>query len=98
LKKIVGNQRTMVVLDSAHEKEHVLKEIELYSKFVQKGDYLVVEDTDINGHPVRPEFGLGPMEAVGTFLRKREDFIIDSKREKFMLTSCPKGFLKRIRQ
>jgi len=98
VEKIVGSQRAMVVLDSAHEKEHVLKEIELYNKFVQKGDYLIVEDTDINGHPVRPEFGHGPMEAVETFLKKIEDFTIDSKREKFMLTSCPKGFLKRIRQ
>ena len=97
VKKLVNNKRCMVVLDSAHNKEHVLKEMELYGEFVSKGCYLVVEDTNINGHPVLPEFGPGPMEAVEEFLRKRGDFAIDLKKEKFMLTFFPKGFLKRIR-
>jgi len=97
VEKIVSNKSSMVVLDSAHNKEHVLKEMELYSKFVSNGCYLTVEDTNINGHPVLPEFGPGPMEAVKEFLHKRKDFTTDPKREKFMLTFCPKGFLKRIR-
>jgi cephalosporin hydroxylase len=69
--------------------------MKLYSKFVSKGFYLVVEDTNLNGHPVLPEFGLGPMEAVLEFLHERADFAIDPKREKFMLTVSPKGFLKK---
>jgi cephalosporin hydroxylase len=98
VKKLVSNKRCMVVLDSAHNKEHVLKEMELYGEFVSKGCYLTVEDTNINGHPVLPESGPGPMEAVEEFLRKRGAFAIDLKREKFMLTFCPKGFLKKIRE
>jgi hypothetical protein len=36
------------------------------------------------------------MEAVLEFLHERADFAIDPKREKFMLTVSPRGFLKKI--
>ncbi len=94
---LVNGKRAMVVLDSAHNKEHVLKEMELYGPLVSRGCYLTVEDTNVNGHPVFPEYGPGPMEAVEEFMRENEDFVIDPTREKFMLTFFPKGFLKRIR-
>jgi len=96
VKKFVGKKSAMVVLDSAHEKPHVLREMELYSKFVSVGNYLVVEDTNIGGHPVSPG-GNGPMEAVEEFLRNRKDFEVDRTREKFLLTFNPKGFLRRIK-
>ncbi|MCD6100380.1 MAG: class I SAM-dependent methyltransferase [Candidatus Marinimicrobia bacterium] len=98
VKEIVGNKTAMVVLDSDHSKDHVLKEMELYSEFVSVGNYLVVEDTNINGHPVLLGWGEGPMEAVEEFLRRRDDFVIDRSREKFLLTFYPKGFLKRVNQ
>lgn len=97
VEKMVGKKSAMAVLDSAHEKEHVLKEMELYSKFVSVGNYLVMEDTNINGHPVLPKWGPGPMEAVEEFLNNRKDFKIDRTREKFLLTFYPKGFLKRTK-
>lgn len=97
VEKAVGKKSAMVVLDSAHDKEHVSREMELYSKFVSVGNYLVVEDTNINGHPVLPGWGKGPMEAVEEFLRNRKDFKIDHTREKFLLTFYPKGFLKRTK-
>jgi len=94
--RIVGKKNAMVVLDSAHEKTHVMREMELYSRFVSVGNYLIVEDTNIGGHPVSPG-GNGPMEAVEEFLRNRKDFEIDRTREKFLLTFNPKGFLRRIK-
>jgi cephalosporin hydroxylase len=33
VEELVGGKRAMVVLDSAHNKEHVLREMELYSRF-----------------------------------------------------------------
>jgi cephalosporin hydroxylase len=87
----------MVVLDSDHAEAHVSRELELLSPWVSVGSYLIVEDTNINGHPTYPAFGPGPFEAVATFLEKHPDFVVDLSREKFLMTFNPRGFLKRIR-
>jgi len=89
--------RVMVTLDSDHRKAHVLDEIRIYSRLVTQGSYLIVEDTNINGHPVLESFGPGPMEAVQEFRRESADFEDDHMREKFLLTHNPKGYLRRIR-
>lgn len=87
----------MVVLDSDHRKNHVLSELELYGKYVTKGSYLVVEDTNVNGHPILPNFGPGPMEAVEEFLLENDEFEIDESKHKFLVTFCPKGFLRKVK-
>jgi cephalosporin hydroxylase len=68
-----------------------------YSRFVSPGSYMIVQDTNINGHPVYPTFGPGPMEAVLEFLKDNADFEIDHGKEKFLLTAYPSGYLKRVR-
>jgi cephalosporin hydroxylase len=90
--------RVMVVLDSDHSKAHVLEELKLYAPLVTVGLYLIVEDTNINGHPVRPDFGPGPMEAVDEFLKDNDHFQIDPGREKFHLTFNPRGYLGKVRE
>jgi cephalosporin hydroxylase len=87
----------MVVLDSDHSEAHVLQEIRRYSPLVQVGDYLVVEDTNVNGHPAYPGFGPGPMEAVEKFLAESSEFAVDARCERFLLTMNPRGYLKRVR-
>jgi len=83
------------ILDSDHSKRHVLREMEAFTPLLRKGDYMVVEDGCVNGHPVRPEFGPGPYEAVEEFmLRHPQAFTPDSAREqKFGITAAPKGYL-----
>jgi cephalosporin hydroxylase len=94
--RAAGKEQVMVVLDSDHRAHHVRKELELYSRFVTVGSYLVVEDTHVNGHPLIDNHGPGPYEAVEEFLRDRSDFVVDRSREKFLLTFNPCGFLRRV--
>ncbi|HEX6208208.1 MAG TPA: CmcI family methyltransferase [Actinomycetota bacterium] len=93
---IVGRSRAMVILDSDHSRDHVLGELRAYGPIVSPSHYLVVEDTNINGHPVLPDWGPGPMEAVEEFLRESEDFVVDENREKLLLTFNPRGYLRKV--
>lgn len=93
---VADSDTVMVILDSDHSKEHVLNELQIYNQFVTKGSYMIVEDTSVNGHPVLPDHGPGPMEAVEDFLNVNEQFVVDRSREKFYLTFNPKGYLKKV--
>jgi cephalosporin hydroxylase len=88
-------ERVMVVLDSDHGRDHVLQELELYGALVTPGCYVVVEDTNVNGHPVLPDHGPGPMEAVEAFLQATDAFEVDRSREKLLLSFNPSGYLRR---
>ena len=86
----------MVILDSDHRKRHVSRELELYSPFVTKGSYLIVEDTNIN-RAVRKDHGPGPGDAVDDFLATTDRFVVDPECEKYFLTFNPGGYLQCVR-
>jgi cephalosporin hydroxylase len=93
----VGDSRAVIViLDSDHTRDHVRREMELFAPLVGAGYYLIVEDTNINGHPAYPDFGPGPMEAVVDFLDDHGEFTVDPVGERFLMTANPRGFLRRI--
>ncbi len=97
VKSMIGDgDSIMVILDSDHSKHHVLNEMKIYGEFVTKGSYLIVEDTNIN-HPVPSDLEFGPMEAVEEFLRENECFVIDSTKEKFIMTFNPNGYLRKVK-
>jgi cephalosporin hydroxylase len=97
VRKLTGDvPHGLVVVGSVAPRQQISKEIASYERFVSVGSYLVVEETMVNGHPVRPEFGPGPWEAVKQ-LNRRSDFVADPSLERFALTFNPGGFLKRVR-
>lgn len=94
---LAKDQKTvLVILDSDHHKAHVLAELQIYSQLITPGSYLIVEDTNLNGNPVVSNFGPGPKEAVEEFLKENSQFEVDKRREKFMITASPGGYLKRV--
>ena len=87
-----------MILDSDHAKGHVLRELDAWVPVLRSGDYLVVEDTCVNGHPVRADFGPGPWEAVGEYLAANPGKLLhDAARErKFGFTAAPRGFFVKL--
>jgi cephalosporin hydroxylase len=85
------------ILDSDHSKDHVLAEMISLRDVLTSGDYLIVEDSNVNGHPVLRSHGPGPYEASEEyFSRFPNDYRRDSQREKkFGFTFSTNGFLVR---
>jgi len=96
VKSILRGRKGMVSLDSDHHKEHVLAEMKIYKSCVAIGSYLVVEDTNLNGHPVKPSFGPGPYEAVEEFIQAEQNFLLDDVWKRNRISFHQHGWLKRI--
>lgn len=94
---IKKGDKVMAIMDSDHSKDYVVKELRIYSNLVTKGQYMIMEDTNVNGHPVFSDHGPGPMEGVVEFLKKEKRFKADISREKFYISQNPNGYLLKIR-
>lgn len=99
---ITGNCReVMIILDSYHTHDHVLKELRLYSPLVGNGHYLVcgdtiVDDMSIPDNRTRP-WGPGnnPKTALSQFSKENDRFEIDKTIENKLLLTCnPGGYLR----
>ena len=98
------SKKKIIFLDSNHTKDHVLEELNKYSKILKKGEYIVVMDTVIdmidNKFNKNKPFGKGnsPMDAVKIFLKTNKNFKLDKFYEnKSFLTVARNGFLKKIK-
>ena len=101
-KKIPARSKTLVCLDANHIKNHVLRDLELYQEFVPIGSYIVVFDTissDLAKRGAAKELYIdnGPGEAVTEFLKKNNDFQIDTQFNKLYSSHNQNGYLKRIK-
>ena len=94
----VQGRKVVVILDSDHSCDHVLKEMEIYAPLVSVGSYMIVQDTNLSGHPVSvDDYPLGPMEAVDTYLTTHDNFVVDQSRERLLLTMNPRGYLRKVK-
>jgi cephalosporin hydroxylase len=93
--RAVDKSPILVILDSDHSSRHVIEEMRAYHSLVTPESYMIVEDGNINGHPVFPTFGPGPTEAIEQFLRENNDFEVNRNCEKFLLTFNPGGYLRK---
>lgn len=85
--------RVLVNLDSLHSYEHVSRELELYAPLVSEGSYLICEDgideVLLGGHFLI-------LTATRDFVAAHPEFEVDSECERYLLTNCPEGFLRRV--
>jgi cephalosporin hydroxylase len=83
------------ILDSNHKKYHVVAEMIGLREVLQPNDYVIVEDSNINGHPVARGWGEGPFEAMEEYFRRYpDDYSRDKQREnRFAFTFATNGFL-----
>lgn len=103
IKSFLENRKVMVSLDSDHVMNHVYQELNVYSKLVSVGQYIVVEDTFLGEYGVftteaeerfRPDTGKTPKDAVDLFIQSNKEFEIDKSRNK-VISMNPNGYLKR---
>ena len=98
---IAGEEPVLVALDSNHSRDHVLRELELYSRLVSPGSYVVVFDTVMdlvadtpNGKSDWKLTGAGA--GLRAFLETHPEFQIDPYYNRLGATYCENGFLRRL--
>jgi cephalosporin hydroxylase len=94
--RIPAGGTVMVILDSDHSRDHVLQELHVYGPLVTPDSYLIVEDTNLNGHPVMTTLGPGPAEALEEYLKIDRGFVVDTTMSKFLMTFNPRGYLRKV--
>ena len=67
VQKHANGKKGLVLLDSLHAKEHVLKELRLYFKFVAEDSYLIVNDTHLEVLGIMGPDKEGALSAVQEF-------------------------------
>lgn len=106
--EITKDSKIMVFLDSNHSKEHVLAELNAYSKFVSVGSYIVAMDGIMENMVGAPRSQKdwnwnNPKAAAEEFVKNNKDFIIEEPEFDFnegvikkRVTYWPGAFIKRI--
>ncbi|WP_028313380.1 cephalosporin hydroxylase family protein [Desulfatibacillum aliphaticivorans] len=107
--QIAPGETVLVLLDSCHTKEHVLKELDAYSPLVTPGSYIVAMDgimKDLVGAPrSNTDWDWNnPSDAALEWVEAHDDFIIEEPAFPFnegdvksRVTYWPNAFIKRVK-
>ena len=95
--------KVLVILDSNHSYEHVFQELQLYSKFVSLGSYMVTMDgiqKMLADNPTgKSEWKYdNPLRAIQDFLKDNSQWKVDPHYNRLHITYTPQGFLKKVHQ
>lgn len=94
--------RVLIIHDADHSKQAVLRDLRNYADLVTLGSYFIVEDgivdvfTGPSSKRLRWDNRPGPLAAIREFLLEDNRFTVDNERERYLITSNPCGFLKRV--
>lgn len=91
----VGDGSALVILGGGGRRQQLVDEFRAYSPLVSVGSYLIFEDTIVNGNPVWPGHGPGPLEAMRGLLPHHGEFVQATDVEKHGLTFNRGGYLRR---
>ena len=89
-------KKVLVIEDSSHEYQNTLNVLKKYSQLVTVGSYLIVEDS-ICHHGLNIGPNPGPYEAISDFLASNSSYYSDRKKEPFLITWNPTGYLIRVK-
>lgn len=99
-----GSRKVLVILDSNHTHEHVLRELRVFGELPEKGQYLLCCDTIVEYMPpqvhVSRPWGPGnnPATAVAEFLSECDRFEVDHEITRPRLfSSHPGGYLRAVK-
>ena len=102
------NETVLVILDSNHTKQHVLRELNAYSSLVTKGSYIVATDGSMKDLHDVPRGDLewiwdNPINATLEFVAENPEFIVEQPEWMFneselteVITHWPCAYLKRV--
>lgn len=102
-----AGQTVLVIHDADHSKNAVLRDLRNFSPLVSLGSYYIVEDSihGVKGFNGGSGTGAGPflilrqdtpLQAIEQFLKESHDFVVDESRERYILTSNYRGYLRRV--
>ena len=94
---LANGKKVMLILDSLHERDHVRKELELYSRLVPQGGFIAVNDTHLEGTTWIPRGDSGPAGAVSDFLSAHTEFKVIAPQPDFAVSCFHSGLLTRVR-
>lgn len=102
VERLCAGKRVMLIHDGDHTSAAVARDLALYARFVTPEMYLIVEDGVVDIlDPRHSKIGRaypdgGPLKAVrGMLAQLEKDFELDLRRERFILTTNPRGYYRR---
>lgn len=88
----------LVIEDSSHAKSTTLAVLEFFHQYLLPGEYIIIEDGNVNELGLADQYDGGPCAAIDIFLNKYDDYEIDTRYCDWFgnnVTYAVNGFIRR---